>query len=116
MSKFAAMNASLLVRKGEAVPSTVTQLHDDRPMVELAANKACQPAFARSAPASDGKPRRLVLTLSARDFEGLGLAAVKRGVTRHVLAAEAMALYFEKLTRDYDCACIGGCRPVCAAE
>lgn len=110
MSKFTAMNASLLVRKGEAAPSTVTPLRDNRPAPAPVAKDTahCLPRA--------GAARRLMLMLGARDYERLGLIAVKRGTSRHCLAQEAMALYFERLAKEYDCACIGQCRETCAAE
>lgn len=109
MSKFAAMTANLLVRKGEAAPSTVTPFRDDRPMVTPAPkNHGCA-----GVPAA---PRRIVLKLDARDYERLGLIAVKRGVSRQSLAPDAMTLYFEKLAGEFSCACIGGCLKTCAAE
>ena len=103
MRKFVPMTSDLLVRKGAAAPSLVTPWQGEKP-------RAADP------PAPAVKPRRLVLNLTARDYESLGLLAVKRGVSRHALAAEAMALYFERLAESYDCACLGACRKVCAAE
>jgi hypothetical protein len=111
MRKFTPMTADLLVRKGEAAPSTRTPLlWEDRPAVPVAKTR---PALT---PATNEKPRRIVLNLTARDYESLGIIAVKRGVTRHSLAAEAMALYFEQLADEHPCACIGACRDLCAAE
>jgi hypothetical protein len=118
MSKFAAMTASLLVRKGEAAPSTLTPLlWEDRPCVPVGKTHVGKAHVAPApAPAAEEKPRRIVLNVNARDYERLGLVAVKRGVTRHSLAAEAMALYFEQLAEEHACACIGACRDLCAAE
>ena len=108
MTKFTPITSNLLARKGEAAPSTVMPIRDDRPMVVPVSK-----SNARSA----GPPaRRIVLTLSARDYESLGLLAVKRGVSRQRLAAEAMTRYFETLAGEYGCACIGGCLKACAAE
>ena len=64
------------------------------------------------------KPRRIVLNLSAHEYETLGLVAVKKGTTRHHLAQQAMDAYFEWLVAEYGEACnciVGGalCRCEC---
>jgi hypothetical protein len=79
---------------------------------------------AGSGPNSEGKtdndkPRRIVLNLSAHEYETLGLVAVKKGTTRHHLAQQAMDAYFEWLVAEYGEACnciVGGalCRCECS--
>jgi len=55
-----------------------------------------------------GKPRRIVLTLSAQDYQALGLVAVKTGMTRRQLAQSALDAYFDWLVAEYGetCSCI----------
>ena len=122
MPTFAPMTANLLVRKGEAAPSTVTPLFqerdgDENPILDalrpppVFAPRQIKPApLPPPAPDQGGKTRRLVLHLSPREYERLGLLAVKRGKTRHGLAQEALAAFFRSMSENYGCACIGDAR------
>jgi hypothetical protein len=67
------------------------------------------------------KPRRIVLTLTAHEYETLGLVAVKKNTTRHQLAQSALDAYFEWLVSEYGeaCSCIVGgalCRCECGSD
>ena len=139
--RFASITSNLLVRKGEAAPSPIGA-GGAGPYVWLAdsAAKPAGPAVAADEKVADRfvyspdetsvvplhphdhseKVRRIVLTLTAHEYETLGLVAVKKNSTRHQLAQEAMNAYFEWLTAEYGevCACIAGgalCRCECGA-
>lgn len=67
------------------------------------------------------KPRRIVLTLTAHEYETLGLVAVKKNTNRHQLAQSALDAYFEWLVSEYGeaCSCIVGgalCRCECGSD
>lgn len=137
-SKFAPVTARLLVRKGEAAPSTVTA--SPRP-VSLVAGMPPKPGAEepehkfvfheetlhecsvhcgddKEQCGSGEKPRRIVLNLTPHEYETLGLVAVKKNSTRHQLAQEAMGAYFEWLVSEFGEACdciVGGalCRCEC---
>jgi hypothetical protein len=107
--RFAPITASLLARKGEAAPLV--------PKQPLAWLHEVTPAPV-SAPADTGeKPHRIMVALSAREYETLGIAAVKKGSTRHRIAREAMDHYFAQLAHEFhdQCRCVsdaardGGC-------
>jgi hypothetical protein len=80
-----------------------------------------QPARLRETPPSpDGaKMHRMMVTLSASEFEKLGIAAVKKGVTRHQMVRTALDLYLEQLRREFGtCTCMtvdGTCMAGCGA-
>ncbi len=116
--RFAPITASLLARKGEAIPSAPKQsfawLHEPlpaeppQPVVEPAPIFAMEPGE---------KPHRIMVALSAREYEALGIAAVKKNTTRHQIARHAMDAYFGALAREFhgECRCVsdaardGGC-------
>jgi hypothetical protein len=63
------------------------------------------PPAAAPPPLPDGpRPHKMMVTLSAGDYEKLGIAAVKKGLTRHQLLRVAIDLHLERLKREY-----GGC-------
>ena len=106
--KFTPITSNLLARKGDAVPSAVAPkpslfwMQGDVP-----------PLVATEQPPRDAemppvvKPRRMMVTLSAPEFEKLGIAAVKKGVTRHQLLRAALDLYLERLTCEFsECGCM----------
>jgi hypothetical protein len=147
MSKFAPITSSLLVRKGEAAPSPMTPPTSATPPVyprpvgtrlvtvlsEVARRKSVETVEPRyvyvpEEPAAVGticetrgdadKPRRIVLNLTAHEYETLGLVAIKKGSSRHLLAQAALDAYFEWLVAEYGEACnciVGGalCRCEC---
>ncbi|HUO89160.1 MAG TPA: hypothetical protein VMU08_08295 [Rhizomicrobium sp.] len=67
---------------------------------------------------SGGKPHKIMVTLTPAEFERLGIAAVKKGVTRHQIVRHALDLHLEELKREYGgCGCMatGGCTQDCGA-
>ena len=123
--KFASLTAGLLVRKGEARPSlfpaaSVVNLprpHAAAPARQSPPSETPPPARRGSGPgnppppsAPDGsaKPRRLMVALSAIEFETLGHMSVKKGLTRHQLLRNALDEYMALLGEEYgeDCHCI----------
>jgi hypothetical protein len=137
-SKFAPVTANLLVRKGEAAPSSVAVPAQPLrpvawigeisppPIADTERKFVFSPELGEHADGRDHcgageKPRRIVLALSPHEYETLGLVAVKKGATRHQLAQEAMDAYFEWLISEYGeaCSCIVGgalCRCECGAR
>lgn len=143
MSKFASITSSLLVRKGEAAPSPITPsaptpiaayAKQPRPVTLLSERRKAvetvepryvyvpedttQQASICDSKTDGEKPRRIVLTLTAHEYETLGLVAVKKGSSRHQLAQAALDAYFEWLVAEYGEACnciVGGalCRCEC---
>ena len=59
-------------------------------------------------PQEPEKPRRLVVTLTAAEYETLGHMAVKKGSTRHQLLRDALDEYMALLGEEFggDCNCI----------
>ena len=125
-ARFAPMTASLLASKGRAEPSHVNggAKHPlfkmfGAPSPELPkafAEPAALPLPADEGHASDagpvhpGKPRRVMVAFTAEEYERLGIAAVKRNVSRHQLVREAMDLYFAQMTQalHLGCDCLSG--------
>ena len=129
-AKFAPITASLLARKGEAAPSFGTK----RPVAwtsELPALREpvrdIPPSFVtgtefahvESAPvqhdvaapksvSAPEKPRRVVVSMSPCEFERLGIAAVKKGVSRHDLVRDTVNAYLAQLASElnHSCACL----------
>lgn len=129
--KFASMTAALLVRKGETAPSVIagqigpkgiepvssksivqplmrleTQLEPSNSMPE---NRAPQTGAARRTGLVAGTKRRVMLTLTNEEFERIGIAAVKRNVSRQQLAREALFAYLSAMALEYgNWACLAG--------
>ena len=128
-AKFAPMTSSLLARKGEAGPSLGAMpaqpaWRDWRGLAEK-----LSPSTTLCEDSEDAEPppmpiravsihapehlRKLIIRLSPEEHERLGIAAVKKGVTRNQLVRAALDSYTEALLREYGraCACIAGsCR------
>jgi hypothetical protein len=111
------VTSSLLARKGDAVPSAIASKpslywSDERELPPLASPEA-------PAPSNAAKPRRMMVTLSASEFEKLGIASVKKGVTRHQIVRTALELHLERLKREFcECGCMavdGACLQGCGA-
>jgi len=147
--KFASLTAGLLVRKGEAAPSTVAP-GPARPLghaaegIEASAPVHREPLHGPAwvdgperVPAPEGqelpprvvapervfaqpvreialhsdhpdKPRRLMVSLSAEEYEMLGLIGVKKNATRHQLLRIAFDEYLLQLVEEFGegCHCI----------
>ena len=64
------------------------------------------------------KVRRISVALSHADHERLGIAAVKKDVSRHQIVRDALEYYFEKFSHDLNdrCSCMAdgtGCQGSC---
>ena len=117
---FASLTAGLLVRKGEAKPSPIMPAETFPFAQRVAPIPAQAPIPAGPAPQSGPRqlpapspmadapaiPRRMFVQLSAKEFETLGLVAVKKGTTpQHLLRK---ALY--QLFADFVEQCNGSCQ------
>lgn len=132
--KFAPITGTLLARKGDAAPSlaikrtfgwATEQLHardisrdlreiPREPVREIPAHtppdsahhEVHEPA-SRPLHAVD-KPRRIVVGFNAAEFERLGIAAVKKGVSRHDLVRDTMNEFLQRLAVELNsrCACL----------
>ena len=118
--RFTPVTSNLLARKGDAAPSAVA----GTPSLVRANGKVAhfsEPTRPPEAPPSpDGvKSHRMMVTLSASEFEKLGIAAVKKGVTRHQMVRTALDLYLEQLRQEFGtCTCMtldGTCMAGCGA-
>ena len=111
------VTSSLLARKGDALPSAVAS----QPSFHWSEEKSLPPLVSNDASgeAPAPKPHRMVVTLSASDFEKLGIAAVKKNVTRHQIVRTALELHLERLKSEFcDCGCLafdGTCLQGCGA-
>lgn len=128
-AKFAPITAGLLARKGEAAPSFGTKRPvawtSDLPALreperDIPASFATGSEFAQiekaspenAVPASKAggiaeKPRRVVVSLSPCEFERLGIAAVKKGLSRHDLVRDTVNAYLARLAVEMNrCACL----------
>ncbi|MBI3675472.1 MAG: hypothetical protein HY243_02520 [Proteobacteria bacterium] len=137
MSKFAPMTSQLLVRKGAAEPSLVAQgdksaLFWSQPHAEPRIENepppvatSPRPTFPapklqsvavhddkhderKAAEQSSDRHRKISVSLSDREHEALGIAAVKLGVTRNHLVRDALDALLQSLERQYGgkCKCI----------
>ena len=120
-TKFAPITSSLLARKGDAFPSAMAV----KPSLFWARDEAPPPidrpvpAIVPPGPPQTAKPHRMLVALTASEFEKLGIAAVKKGVTRHQIVRTALDLHLERLKREYGgCGCMavgGSCTQDCGA-
>jgi len=68
------------------------------------------------------RPHKMMVTLSHADYEKLGIAAVKKGITRQHMLRIAVDLHIERLKREYGgCGCMamggaGTCTEGCGAH
>ena len=141
--KFAPITSNLLARKGEAKPWQLPS-HGLRELVLVSAREsdtgfppACgsesspepcnQPDSAAvsriKTAANPGVPgertKRFSLALSPAEFERLGVAAVKKGVSRQQILRESMEFYLTDIARTLmvPCECLSGssCQRNCSA-
>ena len=130
--RFAPITSSLLARKGDAVPSSMAAKpslfwarETPPPLPPPVTLDVPHTASLPPGPPDAGKPHRMMVTLSATEFERLGIAAVKKGVTRHQVLRTALDTHLERLKREYGgCGCMaqtsqlagsGGCSEGCGA-
>ncbi len=61
----------------------------------------------------EDKPRRIMITMSADDYERLSIAAIKKDTSRHAVVHAALEHYFQQLAAELPrrCACMaeGAC-------
>jgi hypothetical protein len=124
--RFAPITSSLLARKGDAMPSGAKPSlfwTRDLPPPPPPPVPAAAPEVALAAPLPPGppdiaKPHRMMVTLTAGEFEKLGIAAVKKGLTRQQVLRIGLDAHLERLKREYGgCGCManGGCDQSCGA-
>jgi hypothetical protein len=114
VSRFAPITASLLARKGSAMPSAMVPppvlpvYEPPKPLHEMA--QAPEPDHEAHAANDPSRAKKLFIPLSHAEHERLAIAAVKTGLSRHQLVRDALEMYFEQLSADMgdDCACITG--------
>ena len=117
--RFAPITASLFARKGDATPSAVIAKPS---LLWTREPNAPPPAVPHEShtppppppPAEAERPHRMMIALTTNEFEKLGIAAVKKGVTRHQIIRTALDLHLDRLKREYGgCGCMamdgGGC-------
>lgn len=119
-ARFAPITASLLARKGGAMPSAMVPQAIVPPFAPAAVEHAPRPLASAAPPMAENdhdaqphdpsRPKKLFLALSHREHERLAIAAVKTGLSRHQLVRDALDAYFEQLSRDMreGCACMSG--------
>lgn len=118
-TKFASITAGLLARKGEAQPwnnlgnnlgsSLGTQEAEKVPLVWRAPLAVAAPP-----PPPPAKDKACAVRMSGRDYERLGILAVKSGVSRQQLLKDALEQFLAGKAKDYGCVCLGACNRNCA--
>ena len=125
-AKFASMTASLLARKGDAAPSLAmlpvrpsafangrppppTSRHADGIARAAPATRPENEKDHPSAPSHNDEPeklRRIMVIVTADEFEKLGIAAVKKDKSRHEIVRAALDAYFQQLAADLPRKCL----------
>ncbi|HWD25936.1 MAG TPA: hypothetical protein VG387_02130 [Rhizomicrobium sp.] len=138
MSRFAPLTSELFVRKGDATPSAVAatgakpSLFWQRapapmpppppsPVLPVAAAPPPKAETPPPPPPSGDKPHRMMVTLSQAEFERIGIAAVKKGLTRQQVLRAALDAHLDRIKREYGgCGCMamggGACEEGCGAQ
>lgn len=102
MTRFAAITADLLARKGEASPwgevIKTPLAWEAPPRVEACTQDGKRP-----------QQRKVSVRMRQHDYERLGILAVKQGKTRQRLLQEAVDRLFTGMTEEFgpDCRCLG---------
>jgi hypothetical protein len=122
-SRFAPITSDLLARKGTAGPSGLALKPalawlQDRLDIAPPATAPAAPIPHPPAPHAE-KPHRIMVALSNVEYETLGIAAVKKNTTRHLIARDALDFYFNQLAHEFhdECRCVskaascGCCKP-----
>jgi len=125
-SKFTPITANLLVRKGDAAPSSISAVSGPRRANRPSAgadnvvhmNGLVPPdgIFNKTAlQEAPHKQHKIMVVLSEQEHETLGHIAAKKGLTRHQIVRNALDGYFEWLIDEYgdSCRCIAS---TCSAE
>lgn len=109
--RFAPLTSNLFARKGDAAPSA------PKPLLHWMREPPPKPDVPPPPPPPADRPHRMMLVLSSSDYEKLGIAAVKKGATRHQILRAALDVHLERLKREYGgCGCMamgGGCQDGC---
>jgi hypothetical protein len=122
LRKFAPMTASLLVRKGDATPSSAAvaafpkSAPREEPVVAFAPHAVpAQPAQhghaeTRGRAHDPEYEKRIMIWIGAEDLERLEIAAIKKGTSRHDIASRAIDVYLRALAQDFPkaCGCVSG--------
>jgi len=111
-TKFAAITASLLARKGDAAPSIMALGAPATPTPRPALVQRDNLSLASEPRQGDNaeKLRRVMVCITPEELERLDIAAIKKGTKRHDIVRSALDVYFRKLSAElpYPCACIEG--------
>lgn len=116
-TKFAAITASLLARKGDAAPSVVAPATPPLPPRPALVARDNEPfPFEPQQTDNPEKLRRVMVCITPEELERLDIAAIKKGTKRHDIVRSALADYFRKLSAElpYPCACMEGSPEVAA--
>jgi len=123
-NKFAAITSSLLARKGEAAPWpnsapvwTPAIVTDAPPFIapepRFAAPETKAPVaqLAKAPPLQPDPVKRCTVRLTQREYEKLGILAVKKNLTRQQLLQAALVETLAGMARTCapDCECLNGC-------
>jgi hypothetical protein len=115
MTKFAAITSSLLARKGEAAPwadndRAPLDWRTEAPPPVLAVPPPRAVAVPSLSAAAPDQMKRCTVKLSQRDYERLGIMAVKKDITRQQFLQSALSRVLDELAREFPtgCSCIGG--------
>ena len=124
--KFASVTASLLARKGEGQPWMQGGMQGAAQPAEPArmppawrnegrneVRSEVRVAPAAPPPPPPAKDKSCAVRMSMRDFERLGILAVKTGVTRQALLKDALAQFLAAKAQYFGCACLGACERNC---
>jgi hypothetical protein len=128
--KFAAITSNLLARKGDARPWQAPSYEPRRLVINSAtrsdigthANSEPKPSAPETTPPRPQveRTRRFSLLLSPEEFKSLGIAAVKRGVSRQQLLRAAIESYLgdtaDTLSGRCDCLSTSFCEPANSLE
>jgi hypothetical protein len=110
-TKFAAITATLLARKGDAAPSVVAPVPPPSPPRPALVPRDNQPfPFESRQTDNPEKLRRVMVCITPEELERLDIAAIKKGTKRHDIVRSALDDYFRKLSAElpYPCACMEG--------
>jgi hypothetical protein len=126
-SKFAAITADLLARKGDArpwQPTAPTLVEIATAPLAVANNDHRRPEHDEpdidfeppgALPPAGPNVRRCSLRLTNCEYQRVGIVAVKRNTTRQRILRQAIEKYLAALEREYgnDCGCLSGhgCSP-----
>ena len=108
-TKFAAITASLLARKGDAAPSVVVPVTAS-PRPALVPRDEQPFTSEPQLPDNIEKPRRIMISITQQELERLDIAAIKKATSRHHIVRGALNEYFRKLSAELPrpCACMEG--------